>query len=174
MSATQPGAQRQPVAEVEVLIFELSAQRFALPLQDVLEVVRAVAMRALPNAPTVVEGIVDLRGEVVPVLDIRARFGLPSKPLEVSDHFVVGCAGPRHVILRVDRALALTYLRALSIEQAINLPRGVQHIAGVASLEDGLVLLHDLSLFLSEVEDESLARELGERPAWPAQTERAG
>jgi purine-binding chemotaxis protein CheW len=173
MSATQPGAQRQPEAEIEVLLFELSAQRFAFPLSDVLEVLRAVALHMLPNAPEVIEGIVDLRGEVVPVLDLRARFGLPQKPLELSDHFVVCRAGRRRVIVRVDRALALTRLQATSLEHAINLPRALQHIAGVASLEDGLVLLHDLAAFLSEAESGLLTHALATVQSHPVQ-ERTG
>jgi purine-binding chemotaxis protein CheW len=152
---------------VEVLLFELATQRFALPVVDVVEVVRAVAIRLLPNAPPVVEGIINLRGEVVPVLDIRARFGLAPKPLEISDHFVVASAGPRRVALRVDRALALSELQALSMERAINLPRSIDHIAGVAMLADELVLVHDLCGFLSEVESRQLTAALCVLP--PAQ-----
>jgi purine-binding chemotaxis protein CheW len=145
----------KPIA-LEVLLFELSNERFGLPLDSVLEVVRAVALRSLPNAPPIVEGIIDVHGEIVPVLDIRARFGLPARPIALSDHFVLALAGARRIGLRVDRALGLGQLQSLSMERAINLPRGIEHIAGVASLPDGIVLLHDLTAFLSVVETERL------------------
>jgi purine-binding chemotaxis protein CheW len=143
-----------------MLLFELATQRFALAVADVVEVVQAVAVRSLPNAPPVVEGVINLRGEVLPVLDIRARFGLAPKAVEVSDHFLIVRAGPRRVVLRVDRALTLHMLPALGIEQAINLPRGLPHIAGIAMLADELVLVHDLRAFLSDLECGQLTRAL--------------
>jgi len=152
-------------ATVALLLFELATQRFALAAADVVEVVRAVALRGLPNAPPVVEGVINLRGEAVPVLDIRARFGLPPKALEVTDHFLIVSVGPRRIALRVDRALMLHALPALGIERAINLPRGVEHLAGVAVLADELVLLHDVRAFLSEVESRQLTRALVAAPA---------
>jgi purine-binding chemotaxis protein CheW len=152
-------------AELEVLLFELAAERYGVATRDVLEVLRAVASRPLPLAPSVVEGIVDLRGDLVPVLDIRARLGLAPKPVEPSDHFVVGRAAERRVILRVDRALGLARLRSLPLTAAHNLPRGIDHIAGVARVADGLVLIHDLSAFLSELEVRQLDRAIAsERP----------
>jgi purine-binding chemotaxis protein CheW len=155
---------------LDALVFELAAERYALPLADVVCVLRAVAIRALPRAPAIVEGIFDLRGELVPVLDMRARFRLPSKALEPSEHLIVAQVGTRRVALRADQALAFERLEAVATEQASNLPRGVGYVAGVASTEAGLVLIHDLRAFLSEAEalelDRALATVAGE-PALP-------
>jgi len=137
---------------LEALVFELAAERYALPLADVVLVLRAVAIRALPHAPPIVEGIFDLRGELIPVLDMRARFRLPAKLLDPGEHLIVAQVGARRVALRADQALALEQLEAVAIEQASNLPRGVGYVAGVASTEGGLVLIHDLRAFLSEAE----------------------
>jgi purine-binding chemotaxis protein CheW len=151
-------------AEFDVLLFELAEQRFALRLADVLEVVRAVALRPLPNAPAVVEGLIDVRGDIVPVLDIRARFGLPAKALALTDHFVLGSAGQRRVALRVDRATDMARVPILDMQDAINLPRGVAHVAGIASLPDGLLLVNDLPSFLFALESEQLDTALAELP----------
>jgi purine-binding chemotaxis protein CheW len=137
---------------LDALVFELAAERYALPLADVVLVLRAVAIRALPQAPKVIEGIFDLRGELVPVLDMRARFRLPQKALDPGEHLIVAQVGARKVALRADQALALERLATVAIEQASNLPRGVGYVAGVASTEGGLVLIHDLRAFLSEAE----------------------
>ena len=61
----------------EVLLFTLEAQRYALPAADVRELVRAARLTPLPRAPDVVEGLLNLRGELLPVLDLRRRFRLP-------------------------------------------------------------------------------------------------
>jgi purine-binding chemotaxis protein CheW len=60
--------------ERELLIFEIGASRFGLPSADVREVLRAVTIVPLPGAPPIVEGLINVRGRIVPVLDIRRRF----------------------------------------------------------------------------------------------------
>ena len=140
----------------EVLVFELGGQRYGLPTLDVRELVRAVTITPLPNAPAFVEGVVDVRGRILPVLDIRARFRLPAKPLDPDDHFIVASAGPRGVILRVDRATHLALVDEASVRAAQALGSSATYVAGVARLDGGLVLIHDLTTFLSAAEDASL------------------
>jgi purine-binding chemotaxis protein CheW len=140
----------------EVLVFEVGGQRYALPTADVRELVRAVAITPLPGAPAVIEGVVDVRGCVLAVLDVRARFRLPPKALDPSDHFIVASAGPRGVILRVDRATHLALVDEASVQLPETLGPGAAYLAGVARLEDGLVLIHDLTTFLSAAEAASL------------------
>src|SRR5260370_33435244 len=79
---------------VGLLTFELDGQRCALLASEVLEVQRVVAMARLPRCPDIVEGVIDLRGKLVPVLDVRSRLGLPPRPPAPSDHLVVP-SGPR-------------------------------------------------------------------------------
>ena len=140
----------------EVLVFEVGGQRYALPTADVCELVRAVAITRVPGAPAVIEGVVDVRGRVLPVLDVRARFRLPAKALDPSDHFIVASAGTRGVILRVDRATHLALIDEASIQPAQALGPGAAYLAGVARLQEGLVLIHDLTTFLSSAEADSL------------------
>src|SRR3954464_11389595 len=87
----------QAGAAIRLLTFELDGQRGALLASDVVEVQRAVTLTRLPRSHPMVEGVIDLRGRLVPVLDIRTRLGLPARPLSVSDHLVVA-AVPRTAI----------------------------------------------------------------------------
>jgi purine-binding chemotaxis protein CheW len=155
----------QPSADVrtrarEVLVFELGDQAYGLPTADVRELVRAVAITPLPGAPAVIEGVVDVRGLVLPVLDVRARFGLPAKPLDPSDHFIVASAGPRGVILHVDRATHLALVDEALVQGPQTLGPSATHVAGVAKLDAGLLLIHDLTTFLSAAEAASLEEAL--------------
>ncbi len=147
----------------QVLIFEIGGRRFGLPAAVVREVVRAVEIVPLPKAPAVVEGIIAVRGSVVPVLDVRSRFRLPPKPLEPADHLIVARAGGRVVALRVDRATALIGLDPADIEEARSVVAGAEYVAWVAKLPDELVLIHDLETFLSRAEATALAEALPER-----------
>jgi purine-binding chemotaxis protein CheW len=161
-----------PTASVSLLTLELGGQRCALLASDVLEVQRAVALARLPRCPAIVEGAMDLRGKLVPVLDVRSRFGLPPSPLATSDHLIVTRVArakgeseargldPRVVAIRVDRALELVAVPRERIEDARSAIPGVEYVAGVAKLDDGLIVIHDLGTFLSLEEERELDRML--------------
>ena len=144
------------VPPTEVLVFEVGGQRYGLPTADVRELVRAVSITPLPYAPAGIEGVVDVRGLLLPVLDLRARFRLPAKLLDPSDQFIVASAGTRGVILRVDRATHLALLDQAVLPSNPNEAPETAYMAGVARLEDGLVLIHDMATFLSAAEGEAL------------------
>ncbi|MCA1828651.1 MAG: chemotaxis protein CheW [Myxococcales bacterium] len=138
---------------LDLLTFEMRGQRCALLASEVLEVQQAVATTALPRAPAIVEGVVNLRGTLVPVLDIRARLGFPPEPLDVSNHLVFArlprkSGRAQTVAIRVDRALDLVRVAGEQIEDPRPIVGAVQ-AAGVAKLADGLVVIHDLRTFLS-------------------------
>ena len=144
--------------KIKLLTFEIWHERFGIPLTDVREIVRAVSIVRLPKAPPVVEGIINVRGSVVPTLDIRARFNLPPKAVEPSDHLVIAFAKLRLVAIRVDRVSDLMTLAKSDVEDMTGTVPGSDLIAGVAKLDDGLLLVHDLSTFLSATEAEALDR----------------
>lgn len=141
---------------VDVLVFEVGGLRYALPASDVRELARAVTIVPLPKAPAIVEGIINVRGRVVPVLDIRARFRLPRRALSHTDHFILAQTDERMVALRADRAVDLTQVDAEDIEEPHALVPGAEYVSGVAKLPDGLVLIHDLRTFLLEAEAAAL------------------
>lgn len=141
---------------VDVLLFELGTRSCGLPAAAVRELVRAVTIVPLPAAPAVVEGLVNVRGSIVPVLDVRSRFSLPPKPLEHTDCFVVAWAADRLVALRADRANGLLHLEAGQVDDAALAGPGVRHVAAVARMPDGLLLIYDLATFLSAAEASEL------------------
>lgn len=147
----------------DVLVFEVGGQRFGLVSATVQELVRAVSIVRLPKAPAIVEGVIQYRGTVIPVLDIRARFRLTAKPLEVSDHFVIAWAERRLVALRVDRALDILQVSSDQVQEAAGMLPGVEYVAWLAKTPEDLILIHDLSTFLSRAEscalDQALASE---------------
>lgn len=141
---------------VELLVFELADQRYGLALTSVREVVRAVALTKLPGAPAIVEGVIDVRGRVVPVLDIRARFGLAPKELHPDQHLILASASDRLIAIRADRVSWLHAVAEADVEEAGRITPTLSRIAGVARLPDGLVLIHDLKTFLTRAESEAL------------------
>ncbi len=149
-------------SHLELLVFDLEGRTFGLPSSEVVELVRAVAVTPLPNGPRVVAGVINLRGRVVPVFDLRVRFGIASPPVEPSDHFVVANSGHRVVALRADRATELQQFARDDIEAADRVVTGSRYIAGIAKTAQGVVFVSDLDAFLSEAEAASLDGALAE------------
>jgi purine-binding chemotaxis protein CheW len=160
-----PG-QANHAEEIELLVFELAGARHAVALSAVREVVRAVFITPLPDAPPVVEGVIDVRGDIVPVYDLRARFGLPPRALDPAEWLILVWTGERPAALRCDAADWLKTVPATAVERGGEVLRGGRRLLGVARLADGLVLIHDLALFLDDAErdllDAALARHAGD------------
>ena len=147
-----------------LVVFRLDEQRYALPLRAVERIVRAVAITPLPNAPDIVLGVIDVEGEVLPVFDIRRRFGLPQRPLSSEDHLSIANASGRRVALLIDAAEGVVERASAAILGAATLAPGIEHIHGVVQLDDGLVLIHDLERFLSPDEASAVERALIDAP----------
>jgi purine-binding chemotaxis protein CheW len=129
---------------------------FALPASDVIEILRAVAITYVPGCPDAVEGVVNVRGQPLPVYDVRARFGLAPRAVHPDDHLVIVAAGTRgSAIVRVNRAREL---RTVDPELVGRAERSTDPmIRGLARCEDGLLVVCDLSAFLGDLDAEQTA-----------------
>jgi len=137
----------------QILTFETAGQRFAVRAEEVREVIRAAAVTPLPGAPEVVDGVIDLRGEIVPVLDLRGRLGLQRRPVSPSDRFIVTTVAGRTVILRVDEVGSLVGVPGSGAMPLPEVWRRDERVAGVVQLDDGLTLIYDVLRFLSPAEE---------------------
>lgn len=145
--------------------FELAEHRYGLTATAVREIVRAVSIAPLPAAPPIIEGVINVRGTLVPVLDIRKRFGLPSAPVSPGHHLILAKAGERVVALRVDQARELVTVAAADLVPADLTVPGAGMILGLARLPDGVLVVHDIERFLSLDEAKATDRALAEAGA---------
>lgn len=134
----------------QYLVFLIDDQKFAFPSGEVVEVSPVVSITPLTLAHPMVEGVINYRGSVIPVLDLRAQFGLPVMAVRLHDHLIVAKSEGRLVAMRVDKALELTQVEEREIQPALGLVAGPPTLAGVARLSSGLVLIHDLAGLLSQ------------------------
>lgn len=142
----------------QLLVFLLDGQRYALPLDAVERTIRAAAITPLPQAPQIVLGVLDLRGTILPVLNVRLRFRLPERDIHPSDQFLIARANERPVALVIDAAAEVLELSSAQIVAADAVAPGLEHVQGVVRISDGLVLIHDLETFLSLNEAAALDR----------------
>jgi purine-binding chemotaxis protein CheW len=142
----------------KLLVFQLDAQRYALPLGVVERVLRAAEITPLPKAPSIVMGVLDVGGDVLPVLNVRRRFGLPEREIRPEDHFLVAKSGGRTVALTIDEPCGLEEFAPEAFVPDSHFSHGLDHLTGVGRLANGLVLIHDLHRFLSQEEATALDR----------------
>lgn len=151
---------------LHLLVCDVAELHVGWPAAAVREVVRMVAVTPLPEAPPLVEGVVDLRGELVPVLALRARLGLPPREPSPEEHLVFLHRDRRDTVAcRVDRAQDLVTVDETALTAPTGLAAAARGIAGVAATADGLIVVHDVDAFLSEAESLALADALAARTA---------
>ena len=144
-------------------MFCLDKGRYALPLAAVDRIVRAVQVTAIPLAPDIVLGAIDVEGRVLPVFNIRRRFRLPERTIEPANHFLIARTAQRTVVLVIDAAQGVLERPATAMIDATSIAPDLRHLQGVIQLEDGLVLIHDLEHFLSPDEARQLDEAMNQR-----------
>ena len=139
----------------QLVVFSLDEQRYALYLHAVERVIRAVDVTPLPEAPDIVIGVINLQGQVIPIANIRRRFSLPEREIDLSNQFIIANTSRRTVALVVDTVSEVIEPEKEKVIPAEKITPGMELIDGVIKLEDGMILIHDLDRFLS-LEEETL------------------
>ena len=143
-------------ATTQLVVFTLHGLRYALRLAAVERIVRAVEITPLPKAPEIVLGVINVRGEIIPVVNVRRRFRLPERELDLTDQLMIARTAKRKVALVVDAVTELIHCAEGQISEAETVLPSIEHVEGVARMRDGLIFVHDLDSFLSLEEEQIL------------------
>ncbi len=138
------------------VLMTVDGQCYALPLMAVDRVLRMVEVTPLPGAPDVVEGVIDIQGEVVPVVSIRRRLGLTYRSREISDSLIVARARNRRLAVIAESVLGVVERSGADVVSTSDIARVPPYVAGLLKTGDGLVLIQDLDKFFSFEEERSL------------------
>jgi purine-binding chemotaxis protein CheW len=136
-----------------LVTFRLERQTYALPIEPVVQIVEMVAITPIPHLSQVVEGVINVRGTVVPVVNLRRHLDLPEASPQLHTPIVLVQAGERVVGLIVDEVIDVLSLPGERITRSADiLPQELGEVPvlqGVTQDPDGMVLLLDLEhLFL--------------------------
>ena len=138
------------------VVFVLDEQRYALALAVVERVVRAAQVTPLPKAPDTVLGVINVQGEIIPVISLRKRNRLPERDLELTDLLVIARTARRKVALVVDEVGGVIACAPHEVLPAEQLMPGIEYVSGVLKREAGIVLIQDLDATLSLSDEKSL------------------
>lgn len=102
----------------ELCTFRVGGEDYAVDIMRVREIIPPLPVTPVPRAPSFVEGVIRLRAEVIPVVDVRKRFGLPAEPPTRKTRFVIVRIGGRRIALVVDEVTEVVRLRRSEIRPA--------------------------------------------------------
>ena len=149
---TSEQAENNPVTQW--VTFRLEDETYGVNVMQVQEVLRMTEIAPVPGAPSYVLGIINLRGNVVTVMDTRSRFGLPPHEPDDATRIVIIEAEDQVVGILVDSVAEVVYLKQSDIEIApsVGNEESSRYIQGVANRDEGLLILVDLDKLLTDEE----------------------
>ena len=140
--------------ELQVVGFRIGRETFGLPISIVREIVRVPEITSVPNAPDYIEGVINLRGRIIPVVDLRKRFGDKSFERDKKNRIVVVELSSRAIGLIVNSASEVLRIRPSEIDEPHNVFKEgeLNYITGIGKLNGRLVILLDLNKILERGE----------------------
>jgi len=137
---------------IQLTRFGIGEARYAFDIMKVREVLQPLAITAVPGTPSFVEGLIELRGEFLPVVDLRRRMG---KPVGQDAKIVVADAAGRRVGFVVDQVFDVVRVETREIRAVDELAR-TPALTGIIPADEGPVMLLDPDALLSELEVSAL------------------
>lgn len=138
--------------------FRLGDEKYGINVMQVQEVLRVTEIAPVPGAPSYVLGIINLRGNVVTVIDTRSRFDLVHKETDDASRIIIIETEVHIIGILVDSVAEVVELRASEIENAPNVgnEENSKYIQGVTSRDNELLIIVDLNKFLLDEEKQEL------------------
>lgn len=146
-SPSKSGSTAAGNEELQLVSFNIGSEEFGVDILKVQEINRMVEITRVPQAPHYVEGVINLRGKVIPIVDLRKRFNLQMKEYDKNTRIVVVDINGTIMGMIVDAVSEVLRLPANTIEPPPDIVTGVnsEYIKGVAKLENRLLIFLDLS-----------------------------
>ncbi len=139
---------------IQLVTFRLQDESYGINVMQVQEVLRVSEIAPVPGAPMYVLGIINLRGNVVTVIDTRTRFGLSTAEIEDSSRIVIIESDKQVVGILVDSVAEVVELRSSEVDSAPNVgnEESSRYIQGVATKDENLLIVVDLNKLLTDEE----------------------
>ncbi|MBI5809695.1 MAG: chemotaxis protein CheW [Deltaproteobacteria bacterium] len=139
---------------LQLVTFRLGNEEYSLDILKVQEIIRHMNLTRVPKAPEFVDGVINLRGKVIPVLDLRKRFGLVNNEKTEATRIIVVDIDDKTVGLKVDAVSEVLRLPSDTVEPPPSIVTDVEsdYIKGVGKMEGRLIILLDVSKILTRNE----------------------
>lgn len=138
----------------QLIIFRVSKEEFGVPIEAVQEIIKFENTTPIPDAPSFIKGLINVRGEIVTVIDVRDRFSLPCLTQGISKHIVITKQRENLYGLMVDEVIEVLRIQDTDIKPPPAIMTNVQqeYVNGIVTYDERLIILLNLGEVLSEKE----------------------
>ena len=146
------------INEIQVACFRLGDDVYAADIMRIKGIIRPLKMTTLPKAPAFVEGVINLRGDVIPVVDLRSRFDFPRRANDQSTRLLIVKVACQLLGLVVDEVTEVITVPVKDIKPAPQLAAviGAEYLIGVCLVKESMVMLLNLDRIISAREADEL------------------
>jgi purine-binding chemotaxis protein CheW len=151
--------QQDTATEMQLVVFDLATEYYGVDIGDVREIIRMQTVTRVPGAPPFVEGIINLRGQVIPVVDLRKRLELDVSEQTADSRIVWVTINNQDVGVIVDAVTEVLRIPVSSIEPPSSMVSSVEsdYLRGIAKLEDRLIILLDMGKVLAMIDGQMMS-----------------
>jgi purine-binding chemotaxis protein CheW len=149
------------IQEKQIVVFELSGENYGVEIVNVYEIIRMQEITEIPRTPEFIEGVINLRGRIIPVIDLRKRFGLSCAEYSKSTRIIVVEVIGQTIGMIVDGVSEVLQIPVDSIEPpspVISSSIETEYISGIAKMDENLIIMLDLEKVLSKEEKKHLIK----------------
>lgn len=141
-------------AEIQLACFMVGEERYAADIMMIKEIILCRKVTHIPKAPDFIEGIINLRGKVIPVIDMRKRLGVQSIEQTSSARIIIAKVEGKNVGIIVDSILKVLRVQKEDIQPAPRIIKGIEseYLSGIVRDGDDLVLILDMERVLTTTE----------------------
>ncbi|MCD1293936.1 chemotaxis protein CheW [Methanocella sp. CWC-04] len=147
-------AENTGINDTQLVVFRLGQEEFGVDISQVREIIRVSEITSIPNAPSYIDGVINLRGQITTVVNLRKKMGLEDKPVDGNSRIIVVEIDKNIVGMMVDSVTEVKYIAGSQIEMLPGMISGSvsgEYIQGVCKLPNRLLILVDLKKVISEV-----------------------
>ena len=151
-------------SEIQLIIFSINNIEYAIDIKNITEIIQLLPLNPLPNAPSFIEGVINLRGKVIPVVDLRERFKSPDKKNSRKTKIMITLIKEMEIGLIADEVSDVIGLSAIQIEPPLP-AQGLkaEYINGIAKLRERLIVIINIEKILSDNEQLFLEEKINEK-----------
>jgi purine-binding chemotaxis protein CheW len=148
-----------PSDEIQLVVFKLGEEEYGVPITQVQEINRLVTPTKIPKSPEFVEGVINLRGKIIPIIDLKKRFSLPLTDSTDDTRIVVIEIAGNTVGVIVDAVSEVIRINSSNIEPAPAIISSIdaEYLSGVGKVDDRLLILLELNKVFSDKEKDVIS-----------------
>lgn len=148
------------MASQQQVVFKLDQEQYGIEITKVYYIERYQDILKIPNTPPYIEGVINLRGEVLPIYNLRKKFNLAHRNIDGETKIIITRANDTQIGFIVDSVSEIINIESELVEEAPDIVTGIhrKYISSIAKVEDRMIILLDVDLVLSEEEQVGVAQ----------------